>query len=114
MEEKWRRLPAISDRHGTPMMGKIWIGLPVKREKKHIMKSPCRIARTGKRKIQRPHKDLHRKEGRKSRIRGRNRSTRRRIIDQLSIFSAEQEAIIGAIQKLPTTGVREVIFTESP
>jgi ribonuclease HI len=40
-------------------------------------------------------------------------STRRKIRDQSSIFSAKQEAIIGAIQKLPTTGVREVIFTDS-
>jgi hypothetical protein len=36
-------------------------------------------------------------------------STRIRIRDQSSIFSA----IIGAIQKLPTTRVREVIFTDS-
>jgi hypothetical protein len=40
-------------------------------------------------------------------------STRRRIRDQSSLISAEQEAIIGAIQKLPTTGVRGVIFTDS-
>jgi hypothetical protein len=40
-------------------------------------------------------------------------STRRRIRDQSSIFSAEQEAIIDAIQKLPTAGVRRVIFTDS-
>jgi ribonuclease HI len=40
-------------------------------------------------------------------------STRRTIRDQSSIFSAEQEASIGAIQKLPTTGVRGVIFTDT-
>jgi hypothetical protein len=40
-------------------------------------------------------------------------STRRKIRNQSSIFSAKQEAIIGAIQKLPTAGVREVIFTDS-
>jgi hypothetical protein len=40
-------------------------------------------------------------------------STRRKIRDQSSIFSAEHEAYIGAIQKLPTTGVRGVIFTDS-
>jgi hypothetical protein len=40
-------------------------------------------------------------------------STRGRIRDQSSIFSAEQEAIIGAIQKFSTTGVRGVIFTDS-
>jgi ribonuclease HI len=40
-------------------------------------------------------------------------STRRRIRDQSSIFSAEQEAIIDAIQKLPTAGVRRVIFSDS-
>jgi ribonuclease HI len=40
-------------------------------------------------------------------------STRRRIKDHSSISSAEQEATIGAIQKLPTTGVRGVIFTDS-
>jgi hypothetical protein len=40
-------------------------------------------------------------------------STRRRIRDQSSIFNAEQEAIIGAIQKLPITGVRGVIFNDS-
>jgi hypothetical protein len=33
-------------------------------------------------------------------------STRRRIRDQSSILNAEQEAIIGAIQKLPIMGVR--------
>jgi ribonuclease HI len=33
--------------------------------------------------------------------------------NQSSIFSVEQEAIIGALQKLPTTGVRGVIFTDS-
>jgi ribonuclease HI len=37
-------------------------------------------------------------------------STRRRIRDQSSIFSVKQEAII---QQLLTTGVREVIFTDS-
>jgi ribonuclease HI len=37
-------------------------------------------------------------------------STRRRIRDQLS---TEQKAIIGAIQKLATTGLRGVIFTDS-
>jgi hypothetical protein len=36
-----------------------------------------------------------------------------RIRDKSSIFSAEQEAIIGAIQKLPTTGVRGVILLDS-
>jgi hypothetical protein len=46
-------------------------------------------------------------------MRDLNRSTRR-IRDQSSIFSAEQEVIIGAIQKLPTMGVRGVIFTDSP
>jgi flagellar motor protein MotB len=40
-------------------------------------------------------------------------STRRSIRDQSSMFSTEQEAIIGAIQKLLTTGVRGVIFTDS-
>jgi ribonuclease HI len=40
-------------------------------------------------------------------------STRRRIRDHSSISSAEQEATIDAIQKLPTTGVRGVIFTDS-
>jgi hypothetical protein len=40
------------------------------------------------------------KEGRKSRIRGRIRA-------QSSIFSVEQEAIIDAIQKLPTTGAEK-------
>jgi ribonuclease HI len=40
-------------------------------------------------------------------------STWKRIRDQSSIFSAEQEAVRGAIQKLPTTGVRGVIFTDS-
>jgi hypothetical protein len=40
-------------------------------------------------------------------------STRKRTRDQSSIFSAKQEAIIGAIQKLPTTGVKGVIFTNS-
>jgi hypothetical protein len=40
-------------------------------------------------------------------------STRRRIKDQSSIFRAEQEAIIDTIHKLPTTGVRGVIFTDS-
>jgi ribonuclease HI len=39
-------------------------------------------------------------------------STRRRIREQSSILSAEQEPIIGAIQKLPKMGVREVIFTD--
>jgi ribonuclease HI len=39
--------------------------------------------------------------------------TRRRIRDQSSIFSKDQQAIISAIQKLPTTGVRGVIFTDS-
>jgi hypothetical protein len=38
-------------------------------------------------------------------------STRRRIRDQSSIFSAKQEAIIDAIQKLPTTGFRGVKST---
>jgi ribonuclease HI len=38
---------------------------------------------------------------------------RRRISDQSSIFSKDQHATIGAIQKLPTTGVRGVIFTDS-
>jgi prolyl-tRNA synthetase len=33
-------------------------------------------------------------------------SRQRRIRDQSSIFSMEQEAIIDAIHKLPTTGVR--------
>jgi hypothetical protein len=33
-------------------------------------------------------------------------STHKRIRDQSSIFSAKQETIIDAIQKLPTTGVR--------
>jgi hypothetical protein len=53
---------------------------------------PRRFPKTGKRKIQRPHKDLHRrvKEGIKS------KSTRRRIRDQTSIFSSKQEAVIGA------------------
>jgi hypothetical protein len=32
---------------------------------------------------------------------------------QSSIFSAKQEAIIGALQKLPTSGIRGVIFTDS-
>jgi ribonuclease HI len=36
-----------------------------------------------------------------------------RIRDKSSIFSAEQEAIIGAIQKLPTMGVRGVILLDS-
>jgi ribonuclease HI len=40
-------------------------------------------------------------------------STRRRIRDQSSIFSTEQEAVIGAIQKLSTTRVRGVIVTDS-
>jgi hypothetical protein len=40
-------------------------------------------------------------------------STQRKIRDQSSKLSAEQEAIIGAVQKLPTTGVRGVIFTDS-
>jgi hypothetical protein len=40
-------------------------------------------------------------------------STRRRKRGQSSIFKPEQEAFIGAIQKLPTTGVRGVIFTDS-
>jgi hypothetical protein len=40
-------------------------------------------------------------------------STQRRIRDKSLIFSVEQEAVIGAIQKLPTTGVRGVIFTDS-
>jgi hypothetical protein len=40
-------------------------------------------------------------------------STRRRISDQSSIFSEEQDSIIDVIQKLPTTGVRGVIFTDS-
>jgi hypothetical protein len=39
--------------------------------------------------------------------------TRKRIRDQSSIFSVEQEAIIGAIQKLPSTRVKRVIFTDS-
>jgi ribonuclease HI len=40
-------------------------------------------------------------------------STQIRIGDQSSKVSAEQEAIIGAIQKLPIAGVRGVIFTYS-
>jgi ribonuclease HI len=40
-------------------------------------------------------------------------TTRRRIRDQSSIFSSEQEAIIDAIQKLPATGVRGGMFTDS-
>jgi ribonuclease HI len=40
-------------------------------------------------------------------------STRRRIRNQPSIFSAKQEAIIDEIQKPSTTGVRGVIFTDS-
>jgi hypothetical protein len=35
------------------------------------------------------------------------------VTDQQSIFSVEQEAIIDAIQKLPKTGVRSVILTDS-
>jgi hypothetical protein len=56
------------DNDVTPTMGKVWIGLFVKLEKEHQTKYP--EPRTGKRKIQRPHKDQHRrvKERRKSRI----------------------------------------------
>jgi hypothetical protein len=60
------------------------------------------------------HKDLHQrvKEGSKSRIRGRNESAINTKKDKRpSIFTTEQEAVIDAIQKLPTTGVRGVIFT---
>jgi hypothetical protein len=30
MEEKWRKLPTVKERHGTSTMGKVWIGLSVK------------------------------------------------------------------------------------
>jgi hypothetical protein len=60
------------------------------------------------------YKDLHRRVKEiRIRVVTDQQSTRRRMRNQSSIFSSEQEAIIDAIQKLPTTGVRGVRFTDS-
>jgi hypothetical protein len=115
MDIDGRKVEKTPDYISTPSkVGKVW-----KNEKRNTKRNiPLRVPRTDNRKIQRPHKDRHRRvkeeeEKVENAVVTDQLSKRIRIRDQPSIFSAEQEPIIDAIQKLSTMGVRGAIFTDS-